>query len=705
MSKGEEVGAFQGYGQQESGVVGPNGGAVFGPANRDFYEKDQWAMVPVNAVVGVNEEIIPDAAVEDRVYLGEPRMLKPMPGGDYTANLLTICAAIDGARETLLMREHVLENYGQDAEWWRGHPISLPKIVHLDDGMPVEPESDNQDEILAEVQRLMALLVASKRSYGSAQALTQTPAIKHGSPASTPSRTLLEFFLQEWAVAAASKSESPDEATNLFSTTVGTNDSDGMETPDMSLINMQIAVPEGAKTDLFELLDDLLWNTDVDGATMADNYIERPADVLVMRVFQANAVLGPQLRVEVPAQFYVDKYLKENIEATRATRAEMAKAKKRITKIEEIEKKLKTWKHPKKNEQLDANLLLKHTLGHFSGQNRTDVAKADKTNTAAALDESPADPPHYAEITAKLEKIIASIDNKLTVLAEEKAKTRKAISEMSKAPPPGLEQEDLKYRYTLRGVATKPNITYVTVPTETDAADLMFDDETTPPGLQWWRLEYEANTTGSSAKLNKTKADDFDVIRAVELEHNSALLVYASDRVNTPLPHTLFLPEPLSEFIDKDNAFLDAEIKQAADNDPRAYNMSLMDEVPRESIERTSMDSTRVEGAGGSTYGDPSPPSYEDDTFMGHPDFGLGPNVDIKQGYADGYQAMDEEAEVHEIKLDDLEDGMEMSEKVHEPLIPGLAVTTDAVMGDAQGQDVSASRGDGREVGGERVEW
>ena len=91
---------------------------------------------------------------------------------------------------------------------------------------------------------------------------------------------------------------------------------------------------------------------------MSDNYIERPADVLVMRIHQASSNLGSQLRLEVPGEFYVDKYLKENIEATRATRAKMAEGKKRIAKIEEIERKLKTWKHPKKNEQMDASALL-----------------------------------------------------------------------------------------------------------------------------------------------------------------------------------------------------------------------------------------------------------------------------------------------------------------------------------------------------------
>ena len=683
-SQGQTFPAFGGYAQQESGIVGPGGGnATFGPANREFYESDKWAMVPAGSAVGAeSSEIIPDVPPQGRVHESGPRLLKPLPGGDYTPNLLTICAAIDGVREALLMREHVKEYFGKDADWWHGTPIAMPKIVHVDDGRPAAPESDYRDEVLAEVQRLMALLTTSKREYGSAQALMQTDALKRSKLLSTSSRTALELFLQRWAVGAASKSSTPDEMTNLFNTTIGTNAAEGMETPDMSLIDMQIANGPGEKPELLEILDGLLWDTDASGATMTDNYIERPAEVLVMRVFKASVALGSELNVVVPEQFHVDKYLKENIEVTRATRAKMAKGKKRISKIEEIERKLKTWKHPKKSEQLDAGLLLKHTLGHFSGQNRIDVAKADKTNTAVALDEAPADPPHYAEITQKLEKVIASIDNKLLILAEEKEKTREAIRSMSKEDAAGLPKEDLKHHYTLRGVATKPNITYVLSPREADPDDIMFDDETSPQGFQWWRIDYEVNANGSGAKLTKTKTDDFDVLRAVELEHNSALLVYASDRINTPSATPLDLPLPLQQFIENDSALFTSELQSpnahSTDPNPPAYN--LMDDYPRQSIERNSMDSTRVEGADGSRppslYGDPSPPGYEDGGFMDHHGFGLGP--DIKQGYTQ----MDEEEDgpVHEITLDDQEDGMdigfgggvEMGEKVHEPLIPGL---------------------------------
>ena len=460
----------------------------------------------------------------------------------------------------------------------------------------------------------------------------------------------------------------------------------------MSLIDMQVAIVDGAKGDLFELLDGLLWDTDPENSSMSDNYIERPAEVLVMCVYQTNPTAMPQLRVEVPAEFYVDKYLKENVEATRAVRMEMAKSRRRIGKIEEIERKLKTWRNPVKNEQMDASLLLKHTYGHFSGQNRIDAAKADKTNNAAAADGSEADPPHYQDIAQKLEKIIASIDTKLRVLAQEKEKTRKTISDMSKAPPPGLQPDELKHRYILRGVATKPHITYVLYPTESDEDEEMSDDDNTPVGMRWWRMEYEVNASGSGARVTKTRTADYDVLRAVELEHSSALLVYASDGANSPSLEERPLPRALQEFVDRDDELFAAEL-QAERSKPPAYDLT---DVPRESIEieRGSMDSTRVEGGPGSDFGDhgydhahydggaPSPPEYGADAFMGHPGFGLGP--DIKQGY----RQEDEDVPVHEIKLDESEDegmGTEMVEKVHEPLGQGRSeASSDTLMGDGE---------------------
>ena len=671
MSRGELGTTYQ----QESGIIGSGGqDTQYGPHPKDHYKPSEWALVPFKGPE--SSEIVPDVDVELRVHTaGEPRLLKHLPIGDYMSNFLTICHAINGAKEALLMRSRVQRDYGQDGEWWRGHPISLPRIVHVEDGSPAEPESDKYDELIAEVQRLMAFLSASSRSYGNVGALTQTDAIKSLSPSSTRSGTLLELFIQNWVVGAISKLDGTSDVTSLFTTTVGTNANESKDTRDMSLINIQVSKGEGAKSDLAELLDGLLWDTDADDTTMSDNHIERPADVLVMRVYQSNASVAPQLGVEVPAEFYVDKYLAENMESTRAIRLEMANGRKRITKIDDIEKKLKSWQHPKKNEQLDAQMLLKHTHGHFSGANRIAAAKVDKTNNAPVTDEVDANPPHYQTIAEKLERVIESIDQKLAILAKEKEKTRKAISDMSKAPPPGLQDEDLKHRYTLRGVATKPSITYVLCPKASGDEDEMLDDDNTPDGMQWWRVEYEVNASGSGAKVTKTKTADYDVLRAVELEHSSALLVYASDRVNDILLENPTLPPALQEFVDRDNDLFAAEL-QAERNKPPAYNLT---DVPRESIERTSMDSTRVEGGGSDIGGVPSPPGYDDVEFMDHPGFGLGPTP-IKQGYREDDRGEElDDGPVHEIKLDDeveLEDeglGTEMVERVHEPLVPGIS--------------------------------
>ncbi|KAK5166286.1 uncharacterized protein LTR77_008547 [Saxophila tyrrhenica] len=660
------------YGQ-ETGVVGPGGGQpVSGPAKKEAYDKDQWAMVPTGANKtgwGQATEVVPDQEAQDRVLRsGEPRVLKQLPDGDYMPNLLTICAAIPAAKKALLMQEYVQVDYGQDAEWWRGHPIAKPRIVHVGDGSAVEPESDCQDELFAEVQRLMAFLTASDRSYASAGALTQTEFLKRTSPMVTRSRTLLELFLQTWSMAASSNVGVDGDVSRIFTTTVGTSAPEGMDTPDMSLIDLQVTLGEGEKADLFELLDGLLWETDADSTAMSDNFIERPADVLVMRAHQSNPAVAKQLRVEVPPEFYVDKYLKDNIAATRATRREMANSKRRIAKIEEIEKKLRTWKHPTKNESLDAGLLLKHTLGHFTGQNLLNASKNDRNHSTDELAEQP---PAYQDISSKLEKLVVNIESKLQVLTEEKEKSRQAISSMSKAPPPGLEYEEQQYRYTLRGVATRPDTTYVLLPNTLDADVELIEDEHTPAGWRWWRVEYKADgSSDSSPTVTKTLASDFDVLRAVELEHSSALLVYASDAAMNDRQTEHGLPEALRKFIANDNALFDAELQRAKDggggNDTSNYGVTHIDltDAPRQSIERSSMDSTRVEGSfNGSDRGDP--PDY----YKGPPDFGLGPNLD-KRG-----DAMEEdEAPVVEIRLDDEGEGQgsEMVERGNGGLMGGM---------------------------------
>lgn len=621
-------------------------------------------MVTTNAATS---EIVPDADILSRAHIaGEPRLLKHLPDGDYTPNLLTILHSIPGAREALLLTDATRADYGEDADWWHGHPIPMPKIVHTVDGTAAQPDEDKYDEIIAEVQRLMAFLDSSDRSYATIGGLTQTDAIKNSTPGTTRAGTLLELFVDNWMTAAFSKSGTCGNLAARFMTSVGTNSNESLDTPELSIIDMHISPPQVQKTDLTELLDSLLWNTDPDDIDSADHFIERPADILILRLAPTSSSVT-QVGVEIPAELYLDKYLKENITASRSTRREIAHSKRRILEIEAQEQQLMYHPHPKKsNERIDARQMLRHTLGHFNGQNRLEADNADEkiTGPTAVSDL----PPHYRDVAARLEEAIKRVDEQLERFAEEKERTRQAISDMSKASPLDMQEDNLEHRYTLRGVATKPNITYLLMPkTEPEDEEMLLepsniDDDSTPEGMQWWRIDYEV--FGSSAKINKTKAPDYDVLRAAELEHSSALLVYANDQANDPDLYDTNLLRPLETFIARDNAHFQLELESERTKPP-AYDFAedsisgnengkgggAGPEAPLQSIEeRASLDSTRAEtgysppGERVTAMGDEAddgnfegtdPPNHDwENDLEKHASFGLGYGPDFSQSPA-----------------------------------------------------------------------
>lgn len=688
LSRGEQpAGVSFDLQQQETGTIAPNGTEKkFGPATREEHNQRDWALVPYQSNA---QEVVPDPPIDERMQgkalpggepepLWYPRFLKHSPDGDYTPNLITILHAIPKVREAFLLRSEEKTDYGFHQDWWQGSSIPKPRIVSIADGSAADPDTDRYDEFIQELQRLTAFLDASTRMYASIGALTQTDMIKNSNPANTRSGTLAELFLQSWTKAALSKvdEDSKEQIQSIFNTVVGTNSRDGMLSPNLTLVDMSNNSSEGGKKDLWELMDNLLWNTDPDDDEMADNYIERPAEVIVMRLQQKNRS-NTKLDVEVPASFHMDKYLHENIAATRQLRQHMAQGKRRLNKIEQVEKKLKNWQHPTKSSQIDTREMLTHTLGHFSGQNRINADKADQTNNAS-LDDN--EPEHYAEIASKLEKIIVSIDEKLQKLAEEKEKTRQALSKMSSAPPPGIKKQDPKHRYVLRGVATKPNITYVlrdksrgeveeddknNSVNHMEDVTTADDETTTPPGMQWWRIEYEV--TGSTAKITRTKAEDYDVLRAVELEHNAALLVYACDDANDPGYYTEELPAPLETFVARDSQQFFEDIKKAAEMNlqqqnlpPPAYSLdNEWSNVPLNSVEKADdQDSTRVEDADmeervNDVHG---LPIYEDsDGHLGqYPvSLGYGSRDDIQAAAAAAGEGRAASPPVVEIRLDD----------------------------------------------------
>ncbi|KAI5275487.1 hypothetical protein E4T47_01583 [Aureobasidium subglaciale] len=633
--------------QGSTGVTLPN--ANFQPAMGDHYDPSKWSMTTVNVDSQQASEIIPDLEPHERKNEpGEPRFLKQLPSGDYLPNLLTIAHSIPMARKALLAPQKTYSSYGTDPEWWKGHGISLPKIVSTVSGAPLEPATTNQDEILAEMQRLMALLDESERSYGSADTLVRL--------AGADSGCILDRVLKTWEKASLDSMEEyyDDDKFFVFHSIVDTTNPQGMATTDLFSLPLFVkSGPDAPSTELASIMDDALWDTG-DEAASYDNYIDHCAQVLPIRLTQNNTSKDT-LNVIIPPILYVDKYLKENADATREVRKQMAQSKKKIDKIEMVQSRLRNYRHAQKG-NLSSSQLMKHARGYFSGATRRNMI--EEREGAGAVGDTDIPPPleHHGVIAEQLEAVCKEVDAKLEALEQEREKARKALAQLSQET--GLAQENLKHRYTLRGVSTKSHVTYLLQPRDPLDGSIV-DDEDAPEGMQWWRIEYDVHTNG--AKVIKTKSAQDDVIRAVELEHNQALLVYASDYAISD-EHDVELTTALEEFIHHDDESFEAELQMNGFGHGNVY--PAYEGVPRR---RGSGDSTAA------NFGnDDAPPSYEPPPYDAGIEYGRIPTdmQDSKDAVMNGTHS----PPAHEIRLEqediqhteENKGGVEMIEKALE---------------------------------------
>jgi len=683
--------------QQESGVVHADGTQQsYGPVTKDQSAHDkQWGMVPISSH-GASSEIVPDVErPEDRKNIeGEPRFLKNLPMGGYLPNFLTIGHSIPAMRKALLLTDYTMDQYGADAEWWKGHQIALPKIVHAGSGAPADAEIDRWDEFIAETQRLMAALDASDRSYASVNALTQSEVMSNAQR-----DDMVTSFIKLFLAASDARTNDMEDMRSIFCTKIGS--SQGMNEAFAETLDVSFETTgKDDKVGLLEALDSLLWDTRSKDCEDRDNYIEQGAEVLVLSAKQENPKVE-KLQLEAPSTLYIDKYLEKNVSVSKPLRLEIAEQRRRFTKLNTVISKLTEWPHPtQRDTKLDARVMLKHTLGHFSGKNMADASKEDIENGIVVNGTSEPEQPHYADIAAKLEAISLSVDKKIAKLQEQKEEIRKTISALSNSSPSQLEEEGLKERYTLMGVATKPNITYLLRPKAGGDDDIMStdsQDEATPDGMQWWRIEYAVN--GTHPHISKVPVQGDMVIQAIEVEHTSALLVYASDSAVDFSSFDHELPSALQKFVEDDNLFFNIELHDATrNNPPPAYDdyNAHDSEIPRQSIEPTpirrgSMDSTCANLSGGNSRRG----SFEDASVFnnGYSDGGLAnsglppDSTNLSSSSTAQHVEHHESEDVTEIHLSPPQEHQEMVETKREGFAPQAGSgAMDATMEDDGGR-------------------
>lgn len=379
---------------QEYGVTNTNG-VHFGPATRETYEHSQWQLVPYpNASV---PEAPSDPPAEDRKREdGTPAFLKPNADGSRLASIITIYHEIPLIREIFLRRENVLPDFGHDPEWWVGRSITRTRDHR---------RSSGGDLLFHELQRLMAFLDKTDRSYGSAEPLADLKFVKDAPPDDLEGK-----FFDAWKRA---QGENPALAA-IFSEAIqpsGDALPEDSETGARDFAILDLRLPDASDPEeyetIYDLTDRILWmNSGLDVSTSA--YLTDVADVVGFRLIG----FGSSRSVSIPDIWFPDRYLEEGREAALEMRRQKAEIRESIMKLNSLEQLLRYFTLPG-GKTVNVHDLFNTSLRHDAGPMVEDeVNGIDSDHIDAEMNGEPR-VDDKIDVSAELHKLMASIDRKL----------------------------------------------------------------------------------------------------------------------------------------------------------------------------------------------------------------------------------------------------------------------------------------------------
>ncbi|KAJ5280142.1 hypothetical protein N7478_005514 [Penicillium angulare] len=563
----------QGMGTQETGVTAAAPSqAHFGKATRDNYEEGAWAMTLFNETA---QEVLISPDPEDRKRIGEePVFIRPTQNNLYLGGFLTIIHEIPLAREALLLRKKLLFDYGNDKHWWNGQSINLPKIVTIHEG---SDDSDWEDPIY-ETQRLMAFLDSTKRAFGSSDALTN---MRQMYATSSDSEEAVARFLETWH-SAAIRADPDNPLSMAFMSHAYKRElmeEDNEEPVSRELFVFEPVVDQGHGQTLYDVLDSAIWS-DRPGENLDDVWLEHVGEILVMKLDSPENVQS--VDVEIPAVFYPDRYLSTCQHLAREMRLKKLEAQQAVMRIEQLIYHYKTPPNPVGT--LSRSEVLEKAASATPVALKTALDGNSKSMTPEVAKEK------AERITQQLRALATKIEEKVKALEVEKQKALETMRTYSKmlTEPSESPHGPPSHKYTLRGVCTKPHVTYLLKNRETkDRGDGMDVDGEKQDDSQWWRISFStedgktrraekieaqgdktATQSGDVVGYTARKVSEIEVLKAAREEGRSVLLVYASDAAMDSTVNPA--PPQLQGFVNKDNEVFAVECDQAlteADND------------------------------------------------------------------------------------------------------------------------------------------
>ena len=357
---------------------------MFGPATRDTYEANNWAMVAVTR----SAELIPDAEPNARKREENgPALIKPTPQQNHLPALLTILHSIPLFRNALLSPQVSQPKYWIGDDWWKGSASTPSHTIDRNSSI----EAAYELELIYEVQRLMAFLDISDRAYASLGSLFQLDAWKQTPQDLEESDDELLKFLLLWSSAYQSHS-SQAQLNGVLRSMVHAS---GQNQESFVLDGTVIRTDPTAELTLYDVLDQTILSG---GAHIVDL-----SNVLIMRL-EASKSDAKSLDCKIPATFYADRYLEENKGIIGAMIEEAKQYQEQLQELNEKSQKLKYHKPSKssKSEPMDTLALLETTMQAFK------LEEADKENVLIEVEN-----PKNSEILSQLQSVYDSIKRKL----------------------------------------------------------------------------------------------------------------------------------------------------------------------------------------------------------------------------------------------------------------------------------------------------
>ena len=334
---------------QETGTI-DYGKQTFGPATRDHYDASKWALTYPAAQ---NQEILLNPEPHDRKRQpNTPAFFKTPSTGHSLSALIKILHAIPMAREALINRNRILQDYGHEKDWWDGTPVKVLRVVNVDAG----GRKINEDDVIYEAQRLMAFLDRTDRAYGSTNVLAGLDGIglqDNGKGLN---------FLSLWQAAIA-RFESPlADIFESVGTKVDPNYPEDARSERVTYFTVKVdSETAGKGLTLYEALDHILW---VDAKEDDEIYLQKVGDIFTLEVDNpVENVSG--LGIEIPPIWYADRYLPSHTQEAKDMLARKAAVMAQLQNEEKLQSGLSRFPKPTDGAEVDVPKLLAKATTYF----------------------------------------------------------------------------------------------------------------------------------------------------------------------------------------------------------------------------------------------------------------------------------------------------------------------------------------------------